>query len=253
MASVTTASLPATVAARVLARSFLVQAAWNHRSRQGTGMAYAMLPALEHIHRDPQAMQAALDRHAELFNAHPYLDTLALGSLCRLEADGESDERIRRFRSAIGGPLGALGDRLVWAGWLPLCTVLAVCLYLAGLGPAWTVATFLVVYNVGHVGLRIWGFREGWGAGAGVAARLREAGLAEVSARLERWLAVALGLLVGLAIVAPALGGTLPLPWAAAGLSLLAIGAVAGPRAWRATAVATIAAVGLILTFGLFV
>lgn len=246
-------SLPTGVVVRVLVRSLLVQAAWNHRTRQGTGMAYAMIPALEHIHRDPETMQAALNRHAEPFNAHPYLDTLALGSLCRLEADGESDDRVRRFRNAIGGPLGALGDRLVWAGWLPLCTVLAVCLYLAGLGPLWTVATFLGVYNVGHFGLRIWGFRKGWSAGVGVAGQLRGAGLAEVSARLERWLAAALGLLLGLAIVAPALGGSLPLPWAVAGLAVTAMGAIVGPRAWRATAVATVAAVGSILTFGLFV
>jgi len=245
--------LPTDVAMRVLARSLLVQAAWNHQTRQGTGMAYAMIPALEYIHRSPEALQEALNRHAAPFNAHPYLDTLALGSLCRLEADGESDEAIRRFRGAIGGPLGALGDRLVWAGWLPLCTVLAVCLYLAGLGPIWTVLAFLVTYNAGHLWLRVWGFREGWGAGIGVAARLRGAGLAEVSARLERWLAASLGLLVGLAIMAPAVAGRLPIPWAVAGLAVMAVGAVAGPRAWRATAVATVAAVGSILTFGLFV
>jgi len=99
----------------------------------------------------------------------------------------------------------------------------------------------------------VWGFREGWGAGIGVAARLRGAGLAEVSARLERWLAASLGLLVGLAIMAPAVAGRLPIPWAVAGLAVMAVGAVAGPRAWRATAVATVAAVGSILTFGLFV
>ena len=252
MAGVITA-LPPSVAARVVARSLLVQAAWNHLTRQGTGMAYAMLPALEYIHEDPQALQAALNRHAEPFNAHPYLDTLALGSLCRLEAEGEPDERIRRFRAALGGPLGALGDRLVWAGWLPLCTVLALCLYLAGLGPLWTVLIFLSVYNAGHLGLRIWGFREGWGAGGMLAVRLRGAGLAQVSARLERWLAAALGLLVGLTIAAPAVEGRLPLPWAVAGVTVLALGALVGPRAWRPTAVATVAAVGSLLTFGFLV
>ncbi|MEJ2541120.1 MAG: PTS system mannose/fructose/sorbose family transporter subunit IID [Gemmatimonadota bacterium] len=245
--------LPPAVAARVLARSFLVQAAWNYHTLQGTGMAFALLPALEHIHRTPEALQAALSRHAAPFNAHPYLDALALGSLCRLEADGEPDVRIRRFRAAVGGPLGALGDRLVWAAWLPLCTAIAVCLYLAGASPFWTVLTFLVLYNVGHVGLRIWGFREGWASGVKVAVRLRSAGLARMSSRLEGWLAAALGFLVGLAIGAPAVRGTLPLLWAAAAVSVLVAGAALGPRVWRPTAVATVAAVASILTVGFFV
>lgn len=248
-----TTTLPVRVAARVLARSLLVQAAWNDRTRQGTGMAYAMVPALEYIHREPEPLQEALARHAAPFNAHPYLDTLVLGSLCRLEAEGESDDRIRGFRNAIGGPLGGLGDRLVWAAWLPLCAVLAICLYLAGLGPVWTVAVFLGLYNAGHLGLRFWGFREGWSAGGAVAARLRSAGLVEVSVRLEGWLAGAMGILVGLAIVAPALEGTLPVPWAVAGLGVVVTGAVAGQRVWRPTAVVTIAAVVSILTMGLFV
>ena len=45
MAAVTT-QLPAGVVTRVLARSLMVQAAWNHQTRQGTGMAFAMIPAL---------------------------------------------------------------------------------------------------------------------------------------------------------------------------------------------------------------
>lgn len=251
MASLTTA-LPGPVAARVLARSLLVQAAWNDVTRQGTGMAYAMLPALEYIHRSPEALEAALLRHAESFNAHPYLNALVLGSLCRLEAEGESDRTIRTFRQAIGAPLGGLGDRLVWAAWLPLCTVLAICLYLAGLGPIWTVVAFLSLYNVGHLGLRVWGFREGWSAGRGVAVRLRSAGLVDVSVRLEGWLAGSLGLLLALMVLGPAFEGTLPVPWALAGLGLVVAGAVLGDRVWRPTAILTIAAVVSILTVGLF-
>lgn len=244
--------LPPAVVASVVARSLLIQAAWNYDSLQGVGAAFAILPALEHLHPDPDDLAQALQRHAEPFNAHPYLSALALGSFCRMEAEGEPGERIRRFRTAVGGPLGALGDRLVWAAWLPLCTVVAVCLYLAGLGPLWTVLIFLGVYNAGHVTLRIWGFREGWEAGIGLAVRLRSAGLANLSSRVERWLVTALGFLVGLAILAPALRGELALPWAAAALSALALGAALGPRVWRPTAAVTVAAVASILTFGFF-
>ena len=245
--------LPGRVVARVLARSLLVQAAWNYTSLQGVGAAFAMLPALDYLHRDPDAFAEAVQRHAEPFNAHPYLSSLALGSFCRMEAEGEPGDRISRFRTAVGGPLGALGDRLVWAAWLPLCTVVAVCLYLAGLAPLWTVLAFLVVYNAGHLVLRVWGFREGWESGIGLAVRLRSADLANLSRRVERWLVGALGFLVGLAILAPTLRGELPVPWASAALLVMALGAILGPRVWRPTAAVTVAAVASILTFGFFV
>jgi len=44
-----------------------------------------------------------------------------VGAAARAELDGESPERIDRMRTALCGPLGATGDRLIWAGWLPAC------------------------------------------------------------------------------------------------------------------------------------
>ncbi|UCC23999.1 MAG: PTS system mannose/fructose/sorbose family transporter subunit IID, partial [Gemmatimonadales bacterium] len=196
-------ALPPGVGAQVILRSLLVQSAWNYRTLQGTGVAFALLPVLRRVHTDPDQLQVAVERHSEHFNAHPYLGSLALGSLARLEWDGADGETIRRFRAALGGPLGALGDRLVWAAWLPLCSVLALCLLWAGLAPIWVLAIFLAVYNAGHLTLRVWGFREGWEAGTGLAARLRTMGLSTVSTRLEGWLAGALGFLIGLAVLGP--------------------------------------------------
>jgi hypothetical protein len=71
--------------------------------------------------------------------------------------------------------------------------------------------------------------------------------------RLEGWLAGALGLLVGLALLAPAARGELPLAWAAAGLGVLGLGAALGPRLWRPTAAVTVAAIGLVLLSGFVV
>jgi len=236
--------------ARVLVRSLLLQAAWNYRTLQGAGAAFVLLPLLRRVHQDPEALEQAVARHAGHFNAHPYLASLALGSLARLEADGTDPETIQRFRTALGGPLGALGDRLVWAAWLPLCSVLALSLLWAGLSPGGVLAFFLAAYNVGHIGLRIWGFRWGWSAGLGMAARLREMGLARLSGRLEGWLAGALGFLVGLALLAPVAAGEFSPGWSLAGLVVLGGGAAAGPRLWRPTAAFTVAAVGLVLLSG---
>lgn len=241
---------PWSVRAAVLARSFLIQAVWNYRTLQGTGVAFALLPVLRHVHGSGPALSRALDRHAGHFNAHPYLACMALGSLARLEVDGAEPETIRRFRNALGGPLGALGDQLVWAAWLPLCTVIGVLLYWAGAAPPVAVITFLVLYNAGHLALRVWGFRLGWHTGSGLGGRLREAGLALLAGRLQRWLAGALGLLAGVAVLAPGFRGSGSLLWTAAGVLGLLIGGTLGTRVWRAAAAITVVGTGLLLFTG---
>src|SRR5207237_102193 len=81
--------------------------------------------------------KAALARESHYFNAHPYLASVAVGALARAELDGEPPERIERFRTALAGPLGSVGDRLVWAGWLPFCSLAALAIFGLGasLGP----------------------------------------------------------------------------------------------------------------------
>ena len=69
---------------------------------------------------------------ARYFNAHPYLAALAIGALARAELDQVPPARIERFRSALCGPLGSVGDRLVWASWLPGCSLIALLIF--GLG-----------------------------------------------------------------------------------------------------------------------
>ena len=92
----------------------------------GGGLAFCLLPVLRAVARSRnEPLQASIQRHVGHFNAHPYLTSLALGAISRLEADGEDPEEIRRFKVAIRGPLGGLGDTLVWAGWLPATSLIA--------------------------------------------------------------------------------------------------------------------------------
>src|SRR5207244_10928421 len=67
---------------------------------------------------DGVAYRAAVARGAHFFNAHPYLCGLAVGAAARAELDGVPPEQVERLRTALCGPLGSLGDRLVWAGGL---------------------------------------------------------------------------------------------------------------------------------------
>ncbi|HKC81336.1 MAG TPA: PTS system mannose/fructose/sorbose family transporter subunit IID, partial [Gemmatimonadaceae bacterium] len=95
-----------------------------------------------------------------------------VGALVRAELDGVDPVRIERFRTALAGPLGSVGDRLVWASWLPFCSLIALCVYGAGGSPLGVVGTFLLLYNVGHLSLRAWGLRIGLSRGLNVASAL---------------------------------------------------------------------------------
>src|SRR5256884_9559684 len=96
---------------------------------QGIGIGVAEEALLQDLRTeggaDGVAYRAAVARGARFFNAHPYLCGLAVGAAARAEHDGVPPEQVERLRTALCGPLGSLGDRLVWAGGLPFTSGLA--------------------------------------------------------------------------------------------------------------------------------
>ncbi|HEV2147802.1 MAG TPA: PTS system mannose/fructose/sorbose family transporter subunit IID [Longimicrobiaceae bacterium] len=168
----------------LLLRSFAVQGSWNYQTLIGTGFAFVLLPVLRRVYRDDEdALYAAVARHAELFNSHPYLATVAAGAVARLEEEGAPPETVRRFKAALRGSLGSIGDRLVWQAWRPACALLAIALLLLG-APWWAaVAAFLLVYNALHLWLRAWGLRVGLRDGLAVGRALRDAPFQRLSER----------------------------------------------------------------------
>ncbi len=237
--------------ASAFARSFLIQGSWNYHTMLGSGFAFAMLPALKRMFgADPDELDASVARHLEHFNAHPYLASVALGAALRLEADGADQETIRRFKLAVRGPLGSLGDALVWATWLPGVAIGALTLYWLGFSGWASAAFFVVVYNVGHLGLRAWGFRVGLDAGQDVGMRLRDADLSGWTKRLQPILVLLLGGLVGAVI-----GGTGGLAEAGVWWLVLAgagfvAGLLGGHKAWRPAAVLTVATIATLSVIG---
>ena len=167
-------AVPRATQARMLLRMFAIQAAWNYELLLGTGIGFCVEPALALLPggRGGAAYHEALARESAYFNAHPYLASVAVGALARVELDGEPAARIERFRTALCGPLGSVGDRLVWAAWLPFCSAVGLLLFGAGASPLVTVGGFLLLYNAGHLGLRFWGLRTGLALGMRVAQAL---------------------------------------------------------------------------------
>jgi PTS system mannose-specific IID component len=166
--------LPLRVRFAMFFRLLALQGSWNYETLNGTGIGFAMEPALRYLPGgiDGPAYRAALARESRYFNTHPYLAGIAVGALVRAELDGVEPARIERFRTALAGPLGSVGDRLVWASWLPFCSVVAIGVYGIGGSPIAVVGTFLLLYNAGHILLRAWGLRIGLSRGLNVASAL---------------------------------------------------------------------------------
>ncbi len=166
--------LPMRVKFAMYFRLLAMQGSWNYETLNGTGIGFTMEPALRYLPGglDGPAYRAALARESRYFNAHPYLAGIAVGALVRAELDGVEPARIERFRTALAGPLGSVGDRLVWASWLPFCSLVAIGVYGAGGSPMGVVGTFLLLYNAGHILLRAWGLRIGLSRGLNVASAL---------------------------------------------------------------------------------
>ena len=228
-------------------RSLTIQGSWNYRTMIGGGFAFAILPVLRELFEGPR-LDEAVRRHAEHFNAHPYLAGLALGATARLEADGASQELLRRFKSAIKGPLGGMGDVLMWAAWLPTTVLIGLVAHFAGASPWVCVLLFLLPYNAGHVALRLWGFRTGLRWGHDVGRVLREAALGRLAERVSCGGAVLLGLLAGFLCVVGVRGGPLELLWVALMAVAFTAGLMVGERAWRPAALISVGAVVCILT-----
>ena len=193
-------------------RSLAIQGSWNYEILIGNGIGFCVEPALRRLEGGVggPAYQAALARQCAYFNAHPYLAGLAIGALARAEVEQVSPTRIERFRTALCGPLGSVGDRLVWASWLPACSLVGLLLFGAGLSPLWVTAGFLLLYNVGHLGLRDWALRAGWRHGLRVAIALGH----PVLQHGPRYIGLAAAVLGGLALPLAAhraLGGGAPL------------------------------------------
>lgn len=183
-------------------RMLAIQGAWNYESLLGNGIGFCVEPALRRLPGGvhSQEFKSALARESHYFNAHPYMAAIAVGALARAELDHEPPERIERFRTALAGPLGSVGDRLVWAGWLPFCSLASLAIFGLGASTVTVLAFFLIAYNAGHLGLRFWGLRTGWKQGLRVASSLGNPVLRRGPQEIGRLAALATGVGIPVAL-----------------------------------------------------
>jgi PTS system mannose-specific IID component len=97
-----------------LIRLLAVQASYTYERMAGIGVGHASAPLLRDVFalRSARERREAVARSADFFNSHPYLAGVAVGAEVRAEQQGIPGPVITRLRTALSGPLGALGDQL---------------------------------------------------------------------------------------------------------------------------------------------
>ena len=68
-------------------RSTFLQGSWNYERMQNGGWAFAMIPAIKRLYKTKEERSAALKRHLEFFNTHPYVASPILGVTLALEEE----------------------------------------------------------------------------------------------------------------------------------------------------------------------
>lgn len=223
-------TVPRAALLSMLLRSFSAQGSWNYRTLIGCGFAFSLLPVLRVIYRgEPARLAEAVRRHADLFNSHPYFTPLALGAVTVLEGV-EDPVVIERFKVAVRGSLGSLGDRLIWAGWRPVCVLGAVLA--AALGASWglLIGGFLLLYNAGHIFARVWSLRVGLEYGKRVGEKLRTANVERLQQALQAAGSFLLGALLPLSATGRLTDTQLRWPWIAAAAVAVLPGVLYGAR-----------------------
>ncbi|MGH4126252.1 MAG: PTS system mannose/fructose/sorbose family transporter subunit IID [Clostridium sp.] len=123
-------------------RSTFLQGSWNYERMQNGGWAYALIPAIKKLYKTKEDRAAALKRHLEFFNTHPYVASPVIGVTLALEEDRANglpidDITIQGVKVGMMGPLAGIGDPVFWFTVRPILGALAASLAMAGniLGP----------------------------------------------------------------------------------------------------------------------
>ena len=137
----------------VCMRHQFLQGSWNYERMQNGGWCFAMIPAIKKLYSNKEDQIAALKRHMEFYNTHPYVSAPVIGVTLALEEDRANgaqveDAAIQGVKVGMMGPLAGVGDPVFWFTLRPILGALGASLALGGsiMGPllfffAWNIAS----------------------------------------------------------------------------------------------------------------
>ena len=118
-------------------RSQFLQGSWNYERMQNLGWAYSLIPAIKKLYTTKEEQAAALERHLEFFNTHPYVAAPIMGVTLALEEERANgveidDAAIQGVKIGMMGPLAGIGDPVFWFTVRPILGALGASLAASG-------------------------------------------------------------------------------------------------------------------------
>lgn len=147
-------------------RSLTIQISFNFHTMQGMGFAFSMLPLMcSRKKSELKEKEVFLLRHLQMFSTNPYLVPAVVGSVVRIEEDGERGREAEDLKKALMGPYAAIGDSFFWGALRLFSSAWAVLL--AVFGSFYAPLIFLMLFSPAQLMVRVGGFFHGFCSGWG--------------------------------------------------------------------------------------
>lgn len=186
-------------------RHQFLQGSWNYERMQNGGWCYSIIPAIKKLYKTEEDRAAALKRHLEFYNTHPYVSAPVMGVTLALEEERANgmpvdDQTVQGVKVGMMGPLAGVGDPVFWFTVRPILGALGASLALSGsiVGPL----LFFVVWNLVRIAF-LWYTQEfGYKVGTSIAKDMSGGLLAKVTegasilgmfiigALVQRWVSI---------------------------------------------------------------
>lgn len=198
-------SLSKTDRFKMFMRSYFLLSSFNYERMQNGGVAYTLIPAIKKLYSKKEDRAAALKRHLEFFNTHPFMANPIFGVTMALEEERANsadvdDAAISGVKIGMMGPLAGAGDPLFWFTLRPILLSLGASLAVSGniLGPL----LFFILWNIMAAAVKWYTQEFGYKAGVSITDDLSGGllqkvtrgasmmGMFVIGALIQRWVSI---------------------------------------------------------------
>ena len=188
-------------------RHQFLQGSWNYERMQNGGWCYSIIPAIKKLYPNKEDQIAALKRHMEFYNTHPYVSSPVMGVTLAMEEERANgapidDVAIQGVKVGMMGPLAGVGDPAFWFTMRPILGALGASFAMSGniLGPI----LFFVLWNVIRYGFMWYTQEFGYKVGTSITQDLSGGllgkitqgasilGMFVIGALVQRWVSITL-------------------------------------------------------------
>lgn len=189
----------------VAMRHQFLQGSWNYERMQNGGWCYSLIPAIKRLYTKKEDQVAALKRHMEFYNTHPYVSSPVMGVTLALEEERANgapidDSAIQGVKIGMMGPLAGVGDPVFWFTLRPILGALGASLALSGsiVGPllfffAWNIIRIVFEFYTQEFGYKV-GTKITEDLSGGMLGKITQGasilGMFIIGALVQRWVSI---------------------------------------------------------------